>query len=103
ELARLAFFDPRRLFNAHGAPIPISELDDDTAAAIAGIEVLEEYEGTGKDRKFIGYTKKYRIVDKNTAITNAMRHLALFKDRVEHTGKDGGPVQIERIERVIVR
>ena len=35
ETARLAFFDPRSLFDANGAPLPITELDDHTAAAIA--------------------------------------------------------------------
>ncbi|WP_310731021.1 terminase small subunit, partial [Burkholderia multivorans] len=41
ELARIAFFDPRKLFDADGRPLPISELDDDTAAAIAGLDVFE--------------------------------------------------------------
>lgn len=69
ERARLAFFDPRKLFAADGKPIPIHELDDDTAAALAGLDVLEEFEGTGKDRKFIGYTKKYRLADKGASLT----------------------------------
>jgi len=34
EAARLAFFDPRRMYRADGSPIPINELDDDTAACI---------------------------------------------------------------------
>lgn len=87
ELARIMFFDPRRMFDAAGNPIPINELDDDTAAAIAGVEVLEEYEGYGKDRKFIGYTKKYRLFDKNTALTNGMKHLGMLKDKIEHSGE----------------
>ncbi|WP_310715492.1 terminase small subunit, partial [Burkholderia multivorans] len=41
ELARIAFFDPRKLFDSDGRPLPISELDDDTAAAIAGLDVFE--------------------------------------------------------------
>ena len=68
ERARLAFFDPRKLFDANGKPIPIHELDDDTAAALAGLDVLEEYSGTGKDRKFIGYTKKYKLTDKGASL-----------------------------------
>jgi len=32
EYARLAFMDPRKLFDGTGAPRPIHELDDDTAA-----------------------------------------------------------------------
>lgn len=97
ELARVAFFDPRKLFNADGSPKAISELDDDTAAALAGVEVLEEFDGTGKDRVFLGYTKKYKVSDKNTALTNAMRHLGMLRDKVEVTGKDGAPLQHQRV------
>lgn len=93
ELARIAFFDPRKLLNADGTPKPLHELDDDTAAAIAGLDVLEEFEGSGQDRVQVGVVKKYKIADKNTALTNAMKHLGLLKDKVEHTGANGGPIQ----------
>jgi phage terminase small subunit len=69
ERARMAFFDPRKLFDSTGNPIPINELDDDTAAALAGLDVTEEFEGQGKDRKFIGYTKKYKLADKGASLT----------------------------------
>lgn len=82
EVARLAFVDPRKFFNADGTARNITELDDDTAAALAGVEVLEEFEGAGKERVFIGYTKKYKLADKNAALDKAMKHLGLFlKDR----------------------
>ncbi len=32
ELSRLAFFDPRKLFTTEGAPLDITQLDNDTAA-----------------------------------------------------------------------
>ena len=98
ELARIAFFDPRKLLRDDGSPRPIQELDDDTAAALAGLDVLEEYEGSGEDRVFVGYTKKYKITDKNTALTNAMRHLGMLKDKVEHSGA----LQVTSIKRTIV-
>ena len=79
ELARMAFFDPRKLFNADGSPKPITELDDDTAAALAGLDVHEEYTGSGEDRVFVGYTKKYKLVDKNAAIDKAMKHFGQYK------------------------
>lgn len=83
EYAKLAFFDARKLFNADGTPKPINELDDDTAAAVAGIDVLEEFEGTGDDRKFIGYTKKYKITDKKGALDSVARHLGMFNDKLD--------------------
>lgn len=97
EYARLGFFDPRKLFHDNGQPKEISELDDDTAAALAGLDLVEIYEGTGEDRKFVGYTKKYKIADKKGALDSIAKHLGMFVDRTEITGKDGGPLRISRI------
>lgn len=80
EIARVAFFDPRMLFLADGTPKPITDLDDDTAAALAGLEVMEEFEGAGKDRVFVGYTKKYKIADKNSALEKLAKHLGLYRE-----------------------
>ena len=76
EIARLAYFDPRKLYDAQGKPIPLTELDDDTAACIAGIEVLEERDPEGK---LVCYTKKIKIADKNAALEKASKILGLFK------------------------
>jgi phage terminase small subunit len=40
EMARCAFFDVRKLFNADGSLKDITELDSDIAAAIAGVEIV---------------------------------------------------------------
>lgn len=39
EVARLAFFDPRRICHEDGRPKMLHELDDDIAAAIKSVEV----------------------------------------------------------------
>ena len=87
ELARLAFFDPRKLFSSDGRPLAINELDDDTAASIAGLDVLEEYEGTGKDRVFIGMTKKYKLTDKRASLDMLMKHLGGYKEDNKQSGE----------------
>lgn len=87
EYAKIAFFDPRRLYRDDGQPVPIADLDDETAGAIAGLEVLEEFDGAGEDRTQIGFTKKYKIADKVRALDSVARHLGMFVDRVEHSGK----------------
>lgn len=79
EATRLALFDPRKLFAEDGRPLNVTELDDDTAAAIAGLEVLEEYEGSGQDRVLIGHVKKYKVADKNSALEKLMKHLGAFE------------------------
>lgn len=86
EASRLALFDPRKLFFDDGTPKPITELDDDTAAALAGLEVVEEFEGSGEDRKFVGYTKKYKVADKNSALEKLFKHYGLYeKDNEQKT------------------
>lgn len=102
ELAKIGFSDIRKVIrwghttvrktiNAEGeeveepyhgiALIDSSEIDDETAAAIA--EVFEGREGL-----------KVKLHDKKGALVDIGRHLGMFKERVEHTGKDGGPVEM---------
>lgn len=79
EIARVAFFDPRKMFHADGRPKEITELDDDTAAAIVGIDVLEEWEGTGEKRVLRGYVKKYKVANKNVAHDQAAKILGMYE------------------------
>lgn len=86
ETARLAFFDPRKMFAQDGRPLSITELDADTAACIVGLDVLEEFSGTGQDRVLIGHVKKYKIADKNSALERAAKILGMFKKDNEQPG-----------------
>jgi phage terminase small subunit len=86
ELGKLSFFDVRKLFNADGSPKALHELDDDTASAIAGFEVVEMFEGVGDERKSIGVLKKFRLADKGQNLERLGRYHKLFVDRVEHAG-----------------
>lgn len=95
ELARLAFFDIRKLYKPNGDLKGIHELDEDSAAVLSSVEALEEFEGTGKERKAVGYTKKVKIFDKVASINLAMRHLKMLTDKNEVTGPNGGPQQME--------
>ena len=79
EIARVSFFDPRKMFHADGRPKQLTELDDDTAACVVGLEVLEEFDGTGKDRALIGHVKKYKIADKNSALDKAAKILGMYE------------------------
>lgn len=95
EIARVAYFDPRKMFHEDGTPKGITELDDDTAAAIAGLDVLEEFDGTGQDRVLIGHIKKYKIADKNSALEKAMKHLGEYeKDHKQQNLLAGLPREV---------
>lgn len=79
EAMRLARFDIRKLYREDGSPVPIHELDDETAAAVQAVEIQEVYEGSGADRVFVGYTKKYKIADKNAALEKLFKHFGLYE------------------------
>jgi phage terminase small subunit len=93
EYARLGFFDPRKLFNDDGSPKVITELDDDTAAVLAGLEVMEIWEGRGDDRRFVGYLKKYKLGDKKGALDSIARHMGMFNDKIEIKSRIDNPYQ----------
>jgi phage terminase small subunit len=74
EVARVAFVDPRKLFNADGTAKKIDELDDGTAAAVSSFEL-----GEG------GKLMKVKLNDKNAAHDKLMRYHSLYKDKSEMT------------------
>jgi phage terminase small subunit len=80
ELAKIAFFDPRMLFNSDGSAKPLDDIDDINITSIAGIEIEELYEGFGRDRKRIGRTKKFKLADKIAALEKLGKHLGMFVD-----------------------
>src|SRR5262245_28904652 len=63
-IAAIAFSDPRRFYNPDGSLKAVSELADEEAAALAQVEVFEEFEGSGKSRKRVGKTSKVKLCDK---------------------------------------
>lgn len=79
EIARIAFFDPRKMFHPDGRPKDVTELDDDTASCIVGLDVLEEWDGVGESRVLRGYVKKYKIANKNVALDQASKILGMYE------------------------
>lgn len=62
ELRRQALWDPKKMYNEDGSIKKIHELDDDTAAAIAGFEVVEM--DFGDESLVKGLTKKVKMANK---------------------------------------
>jgi phage terminase small subunit len=94
ELARIAFLDPRKLYDAEGRFLPITDLDDDTAAAVAGFDLAELWAGAPGEKVRVGDLKKVKIWNKLESLGLLGKHLKLFLDRVEHSGVDGKPIVI---------
>jgi len=86
ELKKIAFLDIRGAFTDQGMLRDLSDIPSDVAHAMAGIEVMELYDGRGNDREKIGYTKKIRLSDKVRALEMLGKHLNIFTDKVEHSG-----------------
>lgn len=87
EVARLAFFDPLKLYRPDGELKPIDEIDEDTRSVIAGLESYEDYVGHGDEREAVGRVRKVKITDRRAALDMLMRYHSLYKDKVEHSGK----------------
>jgi phage terminase small subunit len=84
EWAKLAFLDIRKAFDADGALKPIDQLDPDTAAAIAGLEVEEIFEPDPDGGKRVsGHLKKIKLADKKGALDSIAKHLGMFITKIQ--------------------
>jgi phage terminase small subunit len=98
RVRKLAFYDPRKLFDSHGNPIEIAELDEETALSIAGFEIVEDFTkvkkaGGGEDAVQTGYTKKFKLLDRTPYIIALGKVLGVFPDarRKEKDPYNGNP------------
>jgi phage terminase small subunit len=80
EIERLAFYDPRKLFDAQGNLLKINQLDADTAPGIAGYECFKRYKGKGKSR-VVSYTKSYKLTDRFRALELLAKAFGLFPEK----------------------
>lgn len=81
EIARIAFADPRKMLDAKGDLLPLAEMTDDAAAAIASIESKLDAL-PGKEHAALRTTlKKVRLWDKCQALALAAKMLGLIVDR----------------------
>jgi phage terminase small subunit len=85
EMARLAFLDHRKFYDENGNLKAIPDLDDDTAAALAGFEQLEEKTGSGD---VLGFTKKIKTHDKSKVLEMLGRHLGMFEKDNDQQNKN---------------
>lgn len=83
EIAKLAYFDPGKLYDADGNRIPVARLDEVTRAAVASVED-EVVEGPCR---VTTRTQKLKMADKGQNLERLGRYLKLFTDRIEHDGR----------------
>lgn len=89
ELLKLATADLSLAYDEHGNLKPIKDIPEAVRKCISSVESFEEYQGAGKDRLYIGETKKIKFWDKTKSLDLLGRHLALFTDNIDLSSKDG--------------
>jgi len=88
EIGHMAYLDPLEMYDENNCLKPIAEIPETLRRAIASIETKELFEGAGKDREMIGYTKTVKLWNKPGSLELHGKHLKLFTDKVEHTVSD---------------
>lgn len=87
ELARIAFFDVRKLFHSDGSPKRVDEVDGDTIAALTSIEIIDcRGAETGNARVL-----RFRMADKLSALDKCMRHLGLYHQASQTSKSEAQP------------
>ena len=95
ELLRVAMSDLSQAYDKNGNLLPVQDMPEDVRRSIAGIKVFEEFEGYGEARVKVGEVREVKFWSKTDALRDLGKHLKLFVERMEHTGKDGGPIKTE--------
>ncbi|EIM25740.1 terminase small subunit [Microvirga lotononidis] len=110
ELAKIGFYDIRKAVKWGANPgdktsenadpnglniypvslVPSEKLDDDTAAAVAEVSLTQ----TGV---------KLKMHDKRAALVDIGRHLGMFKEKVEHSGPDGGAIPLTGLNVAFIK
>jgi phage terminase small subunit len=85
ELAKLAFLDPRGFFNPDGSLKAVKDLDDATAASLAGIEHEKLFEHFSKGQaKEVGTPTKIKI--EHSGLEGLAEQLAAMRQKKHASG-----------------
>ncbi len=82
----MAFLDIRKAFTEDGELKPVADLDDDTAAAVAGFEFEEVFELSKGRKEHTGRLHKIKLSDKKAALDSLGKFLGMFTDKLDLNG-----------------
>jgi len=100
ELAKIGFAnleDYIRVSKDGDPYVDLSAMTREQAAAISEVSVEDFPEGRGKDARMV---RKVRVKfhDKKSALVDIGKHLGMFKTKVEVSGPDGGPLEVDDLK-----
>ncbi|CAA0254351.1 terminase small subunit [Tenacibaculum maritimum] len=78
-LSKIARHDIADFYEENGSLKSIHNIPKDSRLAISELSVFEEFEGKGKDRELIGFTKKIKTLDRKGVIVELMKHLGGYE------------------------
>jgi phage terminase small subunit len=84
ELRRLAFMDPRRVFDAVGNLLPVKDWPTELSSSLASFEVIKKNAVAGDGH--IDVIHKVKFWDKPKSLEMLAKHFALLVERVENSG-----------------
>lgn len=96
ELALIGFSNMQDYMRAgpDGDPcLDFSNLTREQAAALVEVTVEDFKDGRGEEARDVRRIK-FRLADKRGALVDMGKHLGMFIDKHEHTGKDGSPIEM---------
>lgn len=94
---KLAFYDARKFYDDKGNLKDVVDLDDETAFALSGFDVMEEKGGNGQGKQVVlGYTKKIKMSDRKGALDSICKVLGYNSpDKVAQTDTEGKDVSTQ--------
>mgnify|MGYP003385884168 CR=1 FL=1 len=99
ELAKIGFANMLDYVTINGSGEPVidlSELSREQAAAIQEVIVDTHNEREGEESVSVRRVR-FKLLDKRAALVDMGKHLGMFKERVEHSGPNGGPIETKDV------
>jgi len=83
EIRRIGYVKIKDFYNDDGTLKSPKDWPDDAAAALLQVEVDEIYEGSGENRRLVGYTRKVKLHPKLDAALALGKERGLFRAKVD--------------------
>jgi len=79
NVSNIALFDIAELYDENNNLKDIHSIPKHIRTSISGIKILEEFEGFGKERESIGFTKDVRVINKLDALEKLMKYFGGYE------------------------